>query len=126
MALGADLIEKHFTLSNQLPGPDHGFALEPEELLAMVQKIRQTEEALGSGIKQVQPIEKELRDFARRSVFAIEYIEAGEMFTRKNAAVLRKGKLEGGLEPKHYDELLGKRAQTHILKWGSIQAHDYR
>ncbi|MBI3953638.1 MAG: N-acetylneuraminate synthase family protein, partial [Chloroflexi bacterium] len=69
VALGANLLEKHFTLSNRLPGPDHSYALEPLELRLMVQKMREVEQALGSGKKEVQAAEAELRRFARRSVF---------------------------------------------------------
>ena len=77
VSLGGNLVEKHFTLSNRLPGPDHPFSLEPSELRLMVQKIREVQQALGSGEKTALPVEVELRGFARRSVFAI-----GENFDR--------------------------------------------
>src|SRR3989442_1628174 len=96
---GADLIEKHFTLSNDLPGPDHRFALEPGELRLMIARVREAETALGNGEKVMHPVETELRGFARRSIFAVRNIEAGEELTRENIAVLRHGNLKHGLEP---------------------------
>lgn len=125
VAVGANLVEKHFTLSNQLPGPDHGFAVEPHELTLMVQKIREVEHALGSGVKAVHPVEAELRGFARRSIFALKDIRLGEVFTNENTGVLRCGQLSPGLEPKFYDELLGKHAQKDIQSGTAIQKADY-
>ncbi len=69
VAVGANSVEKHFTLGNRLPGPDHRFGLEPDELRRMVEAVRETERALGDGRKSVHPVEEELRHFARRSVF---------------------------------------------------------
>jgi len=112
--LGAVVIEKHFTLSNTLPGPDHAFALEPAELALMVTAIRDVTRALGSGIKEPQPEEAELRAFARRSIFAIRPIAAGEPLTGENIAVLRCGKLGYGLHPKDYAALLGHKAGRAI------------
>ena len=114
VALGACSIEKHFTFSRSLPGPDHPFALEPSELRLMVQKVREVESALGSGEKVTQDAERELREFARRSVFAIADIAEGEELTPRNIAVLRHGKRGAGLEPKLYPSLLGRRAARAI------------
>lgn len=114
VAAGADALEKHFTFSNALPGPDHRFALEPDELHLMIQKVREAERALGSGGKVVHPVEAELRAFARRSIFAVRDIALGEVFTRDNIAVLRCGKLSPGLEPRRFPELLGRRARRTI------------
>lgn len=125
VALGAHILEKHFTLSNQLPGPDHAFAVEPHELKEMVRQVRQVEQALGDGRKVVQPVERELREFARRQVVALKEIVPGEFFTRENAAVLRRGKLEAGLEPKLYDALLGKTARRKILGGTAIREGDF-
>ncbi len=125
VALGAHILEKHFTLDNRLPGPDHAFALEPGELVEMVRRVRETEQVLGDGRKTVQPVERELREFARRQVVAVQEISAGERFTRENAAVLRRGKLEPGLEPKHYDALLGKKALRRIAGGTAVQKGDY-
>jgi len=124
VAAGANVIEKHYTLSNRLSGPDHRFAIEPDELRAMVTRIRETELALGSGEKTMHPMEKELREFARRSVFATRAIAVGEVFTRNNIAVLRCGTLRPGLAPRHWDELLGKRARRDIPAERSIQRDD--
>lgn len=125
VALGANILEKHVTLSNQLPGPDHAFALEPQEFKEMVRRIREVEQARGDGRKVVQPVERELREFARRQVVAVKEIGLGEPFTQGNAAVLRRGKLEPGLEPKYYDELLGKTARRRIPSGSSIRREDY-
>jgi N-acetylneuraminate synthase len=122
---GANLIEKHFTLSNALPGPDHRFALEPTELRLMVEKVRQAEKALGNGEKTVHPVERELRVFARRGIFAVRDIEVGDEMTRENLAILRCGKLQAGLEPKHLRELLGKHAKRNIPAESPIQRGDY-
>jgi N-acetylneuraminate synthase len=114
VARGANIIEKHFTLSNKLEGPDHRFAIEPHELKAMVKSIRMTEKALGSPHKHVMPSEKELYKFARRRIHAIRDIKKGEIITSKNAAILRSGKLPPGAEPKFWDLILGKKAAKNI------------
>lgn len=114
VALGANVIEKHVTLSNRLPGPDHRFALEPNELKAMVSKIREVEQVLGDGRKVRHPSEEELYRFARRSIYAIRDIALGERFTRENVAVLRSGKLESGLAPRYFDRVLRSRARSHL------------
>ena len=113
-ALGASLLEKHFTLSNRLPGPDHAFALEPAELAQMVRAVRDVETTLGSGEKEVQPIEAELRAFARRSVFTVQPVKAGEPFTVGNVAVLRCGTLTPGLEPREFTRVLTRRAARDL------------
>ncbi len=125
VAVGANLIEKHFTLSNELPGVDHRFAVEPAELRLMVQKIRETERALGDGRKVVHPVEEELRLFARRSIFAVREIARGDALTRDNIAVLRCGKLPAGLPPKQFDEILGRRARRDIPQERAITSDDY-
>lgn len=124
VALGATLIEKHYTLSNELPGPDHRFALEPRELRAMVEGIRLTEQALGSGEKVVQPAEHELRGFARRSIFAVRDIAEGEVLSEQNIAVLRCGTLAAGLPPAALPTLLGRRASRAIAGDRAIQDGD--
>jgi sialic acid synthase SpsE len=114
IALGAAVIEKHFTFSNELPGPDHRFAVEPDELKAMITRIRETEAALGTGEKVPQPVEDELRRFARRSIFATRAIRKGDLFSPENVAVLRCGKAGSGLPPSAWDALLGKRAAREL------------
>jgi N-acetylneuraminate synthase len=123
VALGACMIEKHFTLSNRLPGPDHAFAIEPHELKLLVQRVRQAERALGDGRKAPLPEEQELRLFARRSIFAIRDIQSGERLSADNIAVLRCGKLGFGLAPEQYPALLRKRA-IRVIKKESLLSFD--
>lgn len=114
VALGACVVEKHYTLSNDLPGPDHRFALEPHELAAMVTAIRATEEALGQSVKSPAAVEDELRRFARRSIYTLRAIRRGEALSADNIAVLRCGKLDAGLSPAVYPSLLGRIAARDL------------
>ena len=123
-ALGADLIEKHFTLDNSLPGPDHKYAIEPDELKIMVQGIRGVEKALGSPIKEVTGVEKELYNFARVRIHAVRDIRRGTVLTEKNIAILRSGKTKPGLDPKFWDLILGKRVVRNIKKYEGIGWED--
>lgn len=125
LGVGAHLIEKHFTLSNRLPGPDHAFALEPHELREMVTAIRQAERALGTGDKRALPVEAELRGFARRSIFTTREVASGEELTADNIAVLRCGKLHPGLEPREYPRLLGRRAARRIPTESALRSGDF-
>lgn len=125
-ALGAAVIEKHFTLSNQLPGPDHQFAVEPTELRQLVEAVRAAQRALGDPHKRIVSEEEELRRFARRSIFTTRAIKAGETLTTDNLAVLRCGKLEGGLSPGEFPVVLGKHASRELapespLRLGDVQ-----
>lgn len=106
-ALGAVVIEKHFTLDRSLPGPDHRASLEPPELRQMVRSIRQVEEALGSSLKMPTPAETKNRGVARKSIVAAHAIRAGEPFTAGNLAIKRPA---GGLSPLHFWEVLGRKA----------------
>lgn len=106
-ALGACLIEKHFTLDRKLDGPDHKASLEPSELMHMVQGIRQVEQAMGSPIKTPNTSEIENRTAARKSLVAACTIEAGDTFTSENLACKRPG---FGIAPDQYWEHLGKKA----------------
>jgi N-acetylneuraminate synthase len=124
VAAGANLLEKHYTLRNDLPGPDHRFAVEPSELRAMIEAVRQAERALGTGEKTVQPVEQELRSFARRSIFAVRSIEGGEVLTSDNVAVLRCGSLSPGLPPASLPDVLGRRAQRAIPAETAIRGED--
>lgn len=125
VALGASIIEKHFTLDNSLPGPDHKFALEPHELKLFVEYIRGTEKALGTSEKFVIPEEKELYEFAKRSIHAIKDIRKGEKFTDENIAALRPGKAGRGLPPKYLEQIIGKKAKRDISVWKGIVAGDF-
>ena len=124
VALGASVVEKHFTLDKSMEGPDHEFALEPDELDRMVSAVRDTETALGSAEKRVLDVEGELHEKARRAIHAIADIEAGETFTEENVKVLRPGGQETGLHPEHYESILDKVATRAIEKGDGIQWSD--
>lgn len=105
IALGATVIEKHFTLDRNLPGPDHRASLEPDELKQMVESIRNIETAInGSGIKEPSPSELKNKPIARKSIVAIAPIKNGEEFTIHNIGVKRPGT---GISPMKWDEVLG-------------------
>ena len=105
VALGASIIEKHFTLDRNFPGPDHSASLEPNELKAMVSAIRNVEKFMGNGIKTPSNSEKKNIDIARRSIVAKKTIKKGEIFTDKNLTVKRPG---SGISPMEWDNYLGK------------------
>lgn len=107
VALGATVIEKHFTLDRNLPGPDHKASLDPQELRAMVRAIRNIELALGDGVKRPSPSELKNRPVSRKSLVAVRPIQAGEVFSELNIAAKRPGT---GVSPMHWDEVLGMRA----------------
>jgi N,N'-diacetyllegionaminate synthase len=107
VAMGATVIEKHFTLDRNLPGPDHKASLEPEELKAMVSAIRNIEIALGDGIKRLTPSEVKNKPIARKSLVAIQPIKAGEIFSVKNTTAKRPGT---GISPMRWDEIMGRPA----------------
>lgn len=104
-ALGATVIEKHFTMDRTLPGPDHKASLEPGELAEMVRAIRQVEQSLGSPCKVPTPAELKNRPIARKSLVAARDISPGETFTAENLAIKRPG---SGISPIHYWDWLGK------------------
>jgi N,N'-diacetyllegionaminate synthase len=107
VALGATVIEKHFTLDRSLPGPDHQASLEPPELVAMVAAIRNIELSMGDGIKRPSASESRNKPIARRSIVAAVPIRAGDVFSAANLAVKRPGT---GLSPMLWDEVLGQTA----------------
>lgn len=107
VAMGASVIEKHFTLDRSLPGPDHRASLEPKELTAMVTAIRNVEEALGDGIKRAMPGEARNIAVARRSLVASRAIRSGELFSESNLTVKRPGT---GLSPMLWDDVVGRAA----------------
>ena len=107
VALGARVIEKHFTLDRKLPGPDHQASLEPDELAAMVRSIRHVELALGDGVKRPSPSELKNRPVARKSIVASRPIRAGDLLTADNLVTKRPGT---GLSPMRWDEVLGRPA----------------
>lgn len=107
VALGATVIEKHFTLDRNLPGPDHQASLEPMELKAMVNAIRNIERALGNGIKRPSASELKNKPIARKSLVANRDILAGELFNEENLGTKRPGT---GISPMRWDELIGRPA----------------
>ncbi len=126
VALGATIIEKHFTLNNKLPGPDHFFALTPTQLKIMVTSIRNCEKSLGTNKKFIQPEEVELNQFAQRGIQAIKLIQNGDMFQEgKNIDILRSGEQTKGLHPKYLDQIVGKKATRSIDIGDGIQLDDY-
>ena len=125
VALGATVIEKHFTIDNRLPGPDHPFALEPEELTAMVRAIRAAERVRGDGVKAVGSHETELRSFAVRAIQATRDLAPGDPLVEgENIDVLRPGKRSIGMHPRHLDALRGRQAARHIPAGEGIRPGD--
>ncbi|MDE6269468.1 MAG: N-acetylneuraminate synthase [Muribaculaceae bacterium] len=104
VAMGARIIEKHFTLDRNLPGPDHRASLEPQELKSMVDAIRNVEQALGDGIKVVADAERPNIEVARKSIVAARDIRKGEILTEENITVKRPG---NGLSPMMWDSVIG-------------------
>lgn len=107
VALGAEVIEKHFTLDRNLPGPDHKASLEPNELKAMVDAIRNIEQALGNGQKQVSKSEEKNMAIARKSIVAAKDIKKGELLTENNLTTKRPGT---GISPMLWEEVIGTKA----------------
>jgi len=121
VSLGATVVEKHFTIDKNLPGPDHKFALTPDELKLMVQTIRITEQTLGTGKKIVLDVEEELHKFATRSIQAIKNIEKGdELIEGFNFDVLRPGNRKRGLPGRFVTKVNKKFATEKINKGDGI------
>lgn len=117
VAMGATVIEKHFTLDRNLPGPDHQASLEPQELKAMVAAIRNIEQALGDGVKRLTPSEAKNKQIVRKSIVARRDIHAGETFSNENLTTKRPGT---GISPMRWDEIIGQVAQKGYQKDGLI------
>ena len=113
VAMGAAVLEKHFTLDRNLPGPDHKASLEPDDLKAMVQAIRNIEKALGNGVKRPSPSEVKNKSIARKSLVATQPIKKGELFSADNITAKRPGV---GISPMRWDEVLGQVAQKDYEK----------
>lgn len=119
VAMGARIIEKHFTLDRRLPGPDHKASLEPNELSSMVKSIRNVEAALGDGIKKPNASEYETMTVARKSLVALRSMKAGEVVTVNDIAIKRPG---DGLEPSLITIIVGKKlikdiSQDSLFTW---------
>ena len=112
VALGATIIEKHFTTDRSLPGPDHKASLEPAELTAMIDGIRNIERALGDGVKRLMPSEITNLLIARKSIVASLPIKTGALFTEHNLTAKRPGT---GISPMEWNKLLGSTANKDYL-----------
>ena len=113
VAEGADIIEKHFTIDKNLPGPDHELSLDPNEFEEMVKNIRIVESSMGNGIKTLTEDEKTVKDLGRRSITAKIDIPEGAPLTEDNIKIVRPG---SGIAPKFKDLVVGKIAKTDIKK----------
>ena len=112
VALGASVIEKHFTLDNTLPGPDHKASLEPHALKEMVAAIRNVEQALGDGVKRPTASEQKNMSVARKSIVASKVIKIGDLFTADNLTVKRPGT---GMSPMRWDEVIGQTSRYTFI-----------
>jgi len=122
VALGATVIEKHFTLDRSLEGPDHLASLEPDELKQMVQSIRHIEVALGDGVKQPTPSEAKNRAVARKSIHLSHDLPAGHILTENNLTMKRPG---SGISPMQTDVLVGRQLTRdlpadYMLAWEDL------
>ena len=123
VALGAAVIEKHFTLSRDMPGPDHKASLEPDELCRMIEAVRQAEKSLGDGVKAPMASELPVREVVRRSVTLARSVAAGQVLADDDLILLRPA---GGIEPRDLEQVVGRRAATamkegHTLQWADLE-----
>ncbi|MFN1835358.1 N-acetylneuraminate synthase [Balneola sp. MJW-20] len=124
VALGAKIIEKHFTLDRSLPGPDHRASLEPDELKEMVTAIRNIEKAIsGSGEKKPSPSEQKNKVVARKSIHMTRSKEAGEVISEEDIIALRPG---NGISPMEWEKIIGKKLKqacsaSEMLHWSSLE-----
>jgi len=108
-AMGASIIEKHFTLDRTMSGPDHKASLEPDELKQMVLSIRNVESSIGDGIKRPSKSEMKNIDAARKSIVAKIPIKKGEIFSENNICIKRPGT---GISPMNWENIIGAKAQN--------------
>jgi len=123
VSMGAMVIEKHFTLDRNLPGPDQKNSLEPDEFKQMVDKIRQVEVLRGTGIRKPFKSEMVIAQMARKAVIAQKEIKKGELITDKKMTIKRPAK--GGLHPREYWKILDKKAKKNILADTQLKMGDY-
>lgn len=121
--LGACLIEKHFTLNKNMPGPDHKASMEPDELKSMVRAVRQVKKIMGSDLKKPTINEIKISKLGRKSLVSLRDIKQGEKLTGENIGIKRPGT---GLEPKYYFKILGKTATRRIKKDVLITKKDFK
>jgi N,N'-diacetyllegionaminate synthase len=123
VAMGASVIEKHFTLDKQMPGPDHVASLDPMELKAMVSAIRNIEVALGNGIKKPSESEARNLNIVRKSIHLAQDLKAGETITAEKLITMRPG---GGITAMDWDKVIGKKVAQdleadHQLQWEDLR-----
>jgi len=123
VAMEAKVIEKHFTLNKNLPGPDHKASLEPRELEEMVKLIREAEKVLGSGIKKPTKSEEKIKKIVRKSIIAKTNIPKGRKLTKEMLVIKRPGT---GIEPKYINKIVGKVAKKEIKKDNLIKFEDLK
>jgi N-acetylneuraminate synthase len=126
VSLGAAVVEKHFTLDDSMKGPDHSFALEPDELEMMVDAIRKTEQVLGSSEKRVLDVEQDVVSVAKRGIHVVQDVPAGTTLGTTDIAVRRPGQRERGLAPSFYDDVVGRTTATALdagepLTWEKLR-----
>lgn len=114
VALGAEIIEKHFTLDTNLAGPDHAASLSPENLKNLVRGIRAIESAMGDGVKRCQPSEMNTRDIARKSLMITKDLPAGHVLTESDLEILRPS---AGIEPKYFQDVIGRKLKEPAKAW---------
>ena len=112
VALGATVIEKHFTIDRNLPGPDHKASLEPAELMSMIDAIRNIEMAVGDGIKRLMPSENENLNVIRKSIVARNMIRGGQVISSEDLATKRPG---NGISPMRWEEIIGRVAKRDFF-----------
>lgn len=124
VALGAKVIEKHFTLSRKLNGPDHAASLEPHELKSMIDAIRNVEKAMsGNGIKEASPSEKKNINIARKSIHLFNDLSSGSIINESDIIPLRPG---DGISPMDWNKVIGKRVVRDLKKFDKINWTDLR
>jgi len=127
VALGASIVEKHFTLDKEMEGPDHSFALEPSELTKMISTIRKTEKSLGEGKIKISDVESGPASRSRRGIFAAQTIHEEEEISHEKVEVLRPGsEYEAYISPTEYKEVIGSQATSKIQKGEPIKWEDMK
>jgi N-acetylneuraminate synthase/N,N'-diacetyllegionaminate synthase len=121
VAMGACVVEKHFTLDKSLPGPDHSASLDPGELKELVKGIRQIESAMGTGERRLSPAEAEIKKVARRSIIAGKDIPKGTMITEDMLVLKRPGT---GLHPDFLPHIIGSRSRAAVRRDQLIRLND--
>jgi len=123
VAMGAVCIEKHFTIDRTMEGPDHKASLEPSELNAMVNAIRNIEKAMGNGIKKPSKSEEKNIDIARKSIFLNTDLEKGEIIENNNLIAKRPG---SGISPMEWEKIVGKKTTKKVVKGEMLTLNDFK